>query len=610
MAKRKEAAEPQVKLDAARLSEDPLYLMETCLRLVPKAGRGLVPFVLNKEQLEVLKLIWKLWKEGKPVRIIILKARQLGMSTLMEGFIYWLASTHEYVNSLVLGHEMVASQNILQMAQRFAMFDARHDAGIMPMMSNVTKSELTFDNPDWRNRTAEPGLGSRIKIGTADNRSAGHSSTLQAFHGTEVSRWKRPEILAGVLNALSFEAQTFGCLESTAHGPSGLFYDIWDAAERGVNEWTPVFLSWKGRPEYRRELPPGYELELTPKEEQIQREHGLTVEELYWRRLVIASPACQGQAMPPEDVFREQYPLTPEEAFVSSGRMYFDMGAVLQLESDSRRIQFLKGTVAIPGGAPRRPARGSPPAPLFTQGHGNVKIWKPPAPGSDYVIGADISAGIKGGDWSVAYVMNRVTQEYVASYRAIVDPRTFAEDLMALGWFYNEAFIAPEANNIGLMVARLVAEKYARVCYYRRLDVDGDEPDTSKPGWYTTSANRKQMFAYFRTALLERAVHIWDPEFLSEARTFVVPEDHEGHVNEATPKAERKKHDDCIMAGCITYWVNRVEIAGSIRRPKNVEAGARDWKEAAMRREIKKERGQDDSDRLLNRIYDDHLGDL
>lgn len=594
--------------DVSRFSTDPAYFMETCLQIIPKEGRGFVPFRLNPEQVEALKKIWELWKSNEPVRIIVLKARQLGFSTLMEGFIYWFGSNFENITALILGHEREASSNILTMSQRFAMRDARHNLGCMPAMSNVNKNALTFDNPDWRERTERPGLGSTIKVATADNRSAGHSSTLQAFHGTEVARWKRPEILAGVLNALALMPGTFGCLESTGHGASGIFYEIWQAAMKGQNEWLPLFFSWKGRPEYRKKLPPGYVFEPTPYEEKLQKEHGLDAQELYWRRLVVSSPACQGQGLPPEDVFREQYPLTPEEAFITSGRTYFDMTSIVLYEQAAAKMPFKVGHVTIPDGPDgekaQKPRRGTRPAATFVDVAGGLlRIWKMPQPGRDYVIGADVSAGIKGCDFSAAYVMDRVTGEFVARYRGIVDPNRFTTDLVALAWFYNEAFLAAEANNIGAIVARGVAAVYVRCCYHISLETSEREFDPERPGWYTTNTNRKHMFAYARQALLDRDVQIWCEDFLSECHHFIVPEGTDGQNREGAPRAERRQHDDCILAGTITLWVNNVEIAGPIRRPKIETLNPSSWRHAVVADEVSRERG--DKPRARNLLYDE-----
>lgn len=584
-------------VDEGRFQTDPVHFFESCLKITTKRGK-LERLKLNKEQRAVFRRIWADWQAGKPVRYIILKARQLGFSTLIEAFLYWLSSNFSHVNSLVLAHENEASRNLLRMSQRFAQYDLRHELGCMPMQANVNRYELTFQNPNWRTRKDDPGLGSRMHIATADNKSAGHSSTLRAFHGSEVARWKSAEVMTGVMEALPYDAETIAVLESTAYGAYGVFYEHWVQAEKGLNGWTPIFVSWLERDEYQVKPPLGFEP--TAHEEQLIREHGLTWPQLAWRRVKI--DGFKGQGRPAEDIFMEQYPLTPEEAFRSTGKNYFDLGAITWLEKQSLEVPYLNGIVALNA----QPRKGIRPVATFEENRaGNLRIWKMPQPGNDYVIGADVSAGIKGCDWSVAYVMNRTTLEYVARYRAIVDPRKFKDELIALAWFYNEAFLAPEANSIGTLVAREVAEKYIRCCYHVTLGETSMEQDWEKPGWYTTAHNRKQMMATMRQAVGEGGVRIWCEDFLREAKTFVVPEDAQGKVNEASPRAEKKKHDDCVMAATITFWVSDPNIAGPIRRPPpSAEPPPPDWRHAALRSERDAERAPPD-----RRYFDNDVGE-
>lgn len=598
-----------------RCYDDPVFFMESCLQIVPKDGKRTIPVRLNREQLEVLGILWKQWAAGKPVRLIILKARQLGISTLIELFIYWYTSTREQISAMVLSHEEDSARHILEMSKLFSVVDLRRQRGCMPMQSHSNRAEIVFDNPDWKWRAKNRGLGSKIRIATAAHDSVGHSQTIQLLHGSEVARWKDQRVLAGVMNAMSDSAETLAVQESTANGMYGLFYDTWVQAAKGENEWTPIFLPWKGRPEYRAKEHQVKIFEPTSAELKLMQLHDLDLYELCWRRYKINSPACQGQGRPPEDVFREQYPLTPEEAFQTSGKSYFDMGAVITGELGAKQFGTpVQGELLFAAGElpPLKASRESPPRVQFSPlKEGRLKIWRAPYPGHDYVIGADVGAGLQTGDFSVAYVLDRLTREIVACWAARITPEKFADHLVALAWYYNEAFLAPEANNLGLAVARKCAKHYRRLCYATDLASIAGETyiDAERPGWYTTTANRKHMVAYIREAVGSGLVRIYDPGFWEEAKTFEVPENARGEMDEGKPRAASGRHDDRVMAAAITLWVDDPMISGPVRKaPAAPEAPAKDWREAEMR-EFNKRTKQQTEKGQEERYIDEHLGE-
>lgn len=603
---------------ASRCAADPLWFMETCLSVTSKDGR-LVPFRLNAEQLDVMRLVWAKLQAKEAVRIIVLKSRQLGISTLFEALGYWMTTTRSHTTGLVLAHEKDPARLLLGMTHRFFDTDSRHDRpGMMPMRQRAARDELRLDNPSYAERARNPGLDSVLRVATADNRSAGHGSTLQFFHGSEVSRYKRPEVMVGVLNALAKMPGTMGFLESTACGASGIFYDTWMGAKNGENEWTPVFLSWRGRPEYslnlRGNVRSRFEDGLTPRELLLQQEHSLSIGELAWRRAMLQGPACSGIGRDPEDVFREQYPLTPEEAFIATGRQYFDLGALVEMRGEARKLACRTGVLrATRRTATGRQVYGKPDALDFEDHRGaSLKVWKEPAVGSDYVVGADVAAGLRGGDFSVAYVMERHSMQFVAAFRGLVEPDMFAQVLTDLAWYYNEAFLAPEANAIGATVAKKCQGRYLRLCYqqvFKGSAFSFGDVDTDRPGFMVSVANRVHIYAALRQAIRERSVSIPDDDFYREAITFLVPErSTDGKLDENRPRGQKGKKDDTVSAAAITFWVNQPQIAGPIRLKKPELEKHADWKRRALVMDVQREPGRDRAhDR--DHVYDEHTGE-
>src|SRR5260221_9251704 len=130
----------------AHLARDPEFFLNEALSIVPKGG-GLARLKLNNEQTEVLKVITTMMAASRPIRIIILKARQLGISTLLEGIGYWLTSTRSHTHGLVLSHDRESARWLLGMSQNFCTFDVRHQKGGMPAMSRLNPNEVTCAPP-------------------------------------------------------------------------------------------------------------------------------------------------------------------------------------------------------------------------------------------------------------------------------------------------------------------------------------------------------------------------------------------------------------------------------------------------------------------------------
>jgi hypothetical protein len=566
-------------------ASDPLWLFEHCLSIQEKLTKKLVPFVLNPEQRDAHDVFWGDYSTNKPVRLCIVKPRQIGFTTWSDGLLYWAASTQAQCRSLIVGNEESTAIDIFETVQRFAVRDARKALGCMPMIRSLSVRGLSFDNPDGKRRMKNPGLDSSIGIRTADNRNAGHGWSGRFLHGTECARWKYPEVLTGLLNAVPDTAGTVVILESTGHGAAGVFFDIFTEAVEKQNEWTPIFISWKDRPEYTVELSAEEMSKFEPKpvEFDLMKRHGLTIEQVAWRRKTIASPRCKDSERAPEDVFREQFPLEWEEAFIGQSRQFFDMHIVAQREETARDMErdkkFKTGTLVIEGRAGRnRPDKIA--VKLVERGY--LTIWEDPIPGDDYVIGSDVGSGLAVGDFSNAYVMQRRTQRFVARCRSReFYPEFWGESILpALGWLYNTAFIAAEANSIGLIATRKVALVYPRSAFKIRLTkLGGCEPDTDYPGFWQDQASRADILQNLRNCIRHGTVWIPCPIFWAEARTFVVPEDPWGHLKESAPKAMRKKKDDCVMSAAITLKVNDPFLgAGSIRRSANAEVEELDWR--------------------------------
>jgi len=286
--------------DLLRFDTDYPYYAHEILKIRPKDG-GKLPFTLNRAQLYVHeKLEAQKAKIGK-VRALILKGRQQGMSTYVEGRFYYFTSRQDGKAAFILTHEDRATKNLFKMAKRFHKDSPDY---IRPEIEKSNAKELLFSDTD-----------SGYELGTAGNKEVGRSQTVQYFHGSEVAFWKNAASLTkGVLQTIPDMPGTEIIYESTANGVGNFFHTKWQEAEAGESEFIAIFVPWYWQEEYQADAS---EMQATPDEFDMLAEFdGLTLEHLAWRRKKIIEFNVDGNGG--EDSFKQEYPMTASEAFLES----------------------------------------------------------------------------------------------------------------------------------------------------------------------------------------------------------------------------------------------------------------------------------------------------
>ena len=275
-----------------KYAEDPLLFFEKELKIRTKAGGRLAPFVLNKAQKYVHGVLEKQVENTGRVRVLLLKGRQQGMSTYTEARFFHKNIFGVGTNTVIIAHDANASKNLFSMAKLF--YDE---------LAPFCRPELGASN--WQ--TLEFALAkNRYQVFTAGSRDAGRSTTVHNFHGSEVAFWDKAEhLLAGVMQAVSDTHGTEIILESTGQAGSW-FHEFWISSVAGQTEFEPVFIPWTWQAEYSVDDVP-FDFEPTEDEMEIVAAHGLTLGQLLWRRNKISILGV--------DKFRQEYPLTPDEAF-------------------------------------------------------------------------------------------------------------------------------------------------------------------------------------------------------------------------------------------------------------------------------------------------------
>jgi hypothetical protein len=315
--------------------------IERYVKIRSKDGT-IVPLILNDAQRRLEAQIIRMERIGAPVRIIILKARQMGFSTYIQALIFEMCMRRSYVRALIVAHRKDTSRLLINMAHTMLAQIRRDDGSKWDFdMTSRATSRLRWNEP----------INSEIEITSAEVPEPGHGDTCQAIHMSETARWPDAELKAkGVLQILPDHPFTYGFSESTANGDIGYFRDqFWSAWEEEhvplgsyerATPWVAMFYPWFLHQEYRwtrtygagQELPDMLVSEidgtldeeerwLLKKEYHARKRGMLTVDydQLAWRRLTIRSK-LGGDVT----AFDEQYPSRPELAFYASGSPAFD----------------------------------------------------------------------------------------------------------------------------------------------------------------------------------------------------------------------------------------------------------------------------------------------
>lgn len=496
------------------------------LQILTKAGL-LDPLKPNHIQKQIVYYCLECLEKEQPIRLIILKARQEGVSTIIEALIYWYAATHKNVHAKIVSHDRESASNLYSMFRRYYDNSAKI---FQPTTKYNTKNDLLFDNE------AGTGLKSQISISSAENTGTGRGLTVNWLHGSETAKWSNgQELLAGLLQTVPLLANTAIFLESTANGVGDFFYDTWQAAKAGKSSFTPLFFGWHEHDEYRIKTKPLKDL--TPEEKILKKQYNLDDERLAWRRLKLREFAGN------EQKFAQEYPINDQEAFLVSGRARFDGYKLIEMEKqchdpgqfeliqkkpDNNKVLTNRDMTIV---APKK----VPGAPL--------KIWEQPQESVKYVIGADVSD--TGDDFSVATVMRIDQTRTVARWRSDCEPSEFGEVLKELGDWYNSALIGVESNNHGLTTIQRLRDMNYTNLYRRETGLDERfEQHTSKLGWRTDRKTKPLMIDALSEAISKGSIQDFDIEFVRECITYVV--DKRGATN-----AQPGRHDDCVISTAI-----------------------------------------------------------
>ena len=504
--------DPKLKKVRKRLYQEFPFYARSALKIRTKAGE-VAPLSLNPAQQILDEAVQKQLKSEGKIRIIILKARQQGLSTYTGGYLYFAVSQQKARKAMVITHHADSTRALFDMTKRFH----EHCPEILkPHTKYSSRRELSFDV-----------LDSSYVVATAGGDSVGRGETLTHVHASELAFWPKStaqDIWNGLLQAVPNAPQTAVFIESTANGVTGIYYDLWKGAVEGTNGFVPVFIPWYTDPTYIEDVPDNFER--TPEEEDLADKYNLTDNQLMFRRRKIAQNGI--------DLFRQEYPAEPEEAFLTTGRPVFNPEQLQECLGDTRDVEE---RLALEGDE------------FVIHSRGELQTYLKHDAGEQYVIGADVAMGVRNGDYSVAQVLDSKKRQ-VATWRGQVHPDHFAEVLYALGEYYNEAFICVENNSHGILTCTRLGKDLAYPNFYTEVQVDKiTDRETIKLGFSTTAKTKPLIIDQLRASMREKELELNDKTTIREMMTYIVTES-------GAMEAEPSCHDDCVMSLALANHVH------------------------------------------------------
>jgi hypothetical protein len=561
---------------AIRVIADDFYIYcERNLMILDKETGEISPFKLNWAQRKLVEMVLKDIADGLPVRYIVLKARQMGLSTVIEALGFWWTTTHRNIKTVIIAHETEAATTLYEMFKRY--FDNAHPT-FQPTRKYNNKKELVFDVEDnvKEEYTAvgmrSPGLGSSIRTMVADE-GKGRGQMIQFFHGSEVAFWKvKADVVSAAMQAIPLRAGTFAFLESTANGVGGYFYKAWQNAKKKKSNFKAIFFAWHEHYEYEihRLNSAGEPWVLTWYDEEETKLLELFETKGYpretWDAKIMWRREKKKEFLDDPKKFYQEYPSTDMEAFLASGRPKFNIDQLVKMEqfaddlktSDKRHHIF--GDVVVnpdPVGKDKYVFIEAPPLGGGESDPTPLKVWELPIgrnpntreEAKQYCIGVDVSEGKinkesekKENDYSVVTVMRKDTNKVVARWRGHIDPDLLGSVVYALGTFYNNALVAVEVNNHGLTTVQSLRNKFYRNLYMRETSEENQfQERTALMGWRTDKKTKPLIINNLAKAIREGDILDLDVVCLRECMTYVV--DDQGHTN-----AQEGQFDDCVMS--------------------------------------------------------------
>lgn len=516
-------------------------------------GGGFITFRAKAAQLRALSAVYEDMALGLPVLIVILKARQIGFSTMIALLFLGLAILKDALDMIVAAHIDKSASNLFSIYKTAYHF--LPDL-LKPVKEKDNTQELKFLNNQ-----------SQLSAFVAKEGNMGVSTSYTHAHFSEIALWKHnpAETLATAMDSIPKMVGTIVFAESTSRGKHNLLHEMWESAseswakadQRGHNRkdpWRPLFYSWMDDEEYY--LPVDDSFKLTQEEIEIQKVHRCNKQQLAWRRSKIAEKAGSLGLEGARAHFDRENPSDPETAFRVVGEIVFEPRALTWLNKQcmkpnpTRYEAYLIPEPSIPTGF----------KPFITpKGQGSLRIYKQPKDGHEYLLCCDPTRNEgRNPDAAGMHIIDVSTIDVVASYSKVLDPEDLAREAAALGWYYNEAFAVVENNDAGIGCVRVMYKELGYRNIYRHTPADSIHTQYSKTlGFPLKGESRDEVIKNGKRFVREYKSEIYDAQTLAEMETFRAVFDKV--KNKFKPQGTGAgRQDNLVMALLMGWYVGNI----------------------------------------------------
>jgi hypothetical protein len=510
----------QQKAEILRCGRDPEYFITNYV-YISHPVKGSIPFNLYEYQKDVLRDL----QDHK--FNIILKSRQLGMSTLAAAHIIHMCLFKKEQKIVVVSQRQIDAADVLK--------KIKSAYKNLPQWLKITKPVGgRSDSKIGSTRKVEFSNGSTVVAESTSGNAArgGAASLLVIDEAAAIDNKQITEMWSSAYPTLSTGGKCL--IISTPRGVGNFYYDTWQEAIQGENDFNPIKLHWSMHPDY---------------------------DQAWYEK--------QCRNMPPQQVAQEY-----DCSFNKSGETVFDPSDIERYEKfidnyTSRPVFWADWCEEI-GAIDADGNRTLRQLPEKTYIDRNFNVWERYRAGKNYVIGADVSRG-DGKDFSTAVVLKVETGEIVAEYRGKLHPSDFALLLEEKGHEYGEAMLAVENNNHGLTVlSDLEKLEYPNIYYsYKSTHeycnpVDAMYEQGVVPGLTTGPVSKHMYLAKLQDYIRKSKLTIYSNRITDEMNTFIF---HENNASSKSVKvgAMQNKNDDLISAMMMAVWAREAAFDNSKR---------------------------------------------
>lgn len=513
--------------------------IERFLRIKDKQGKYRA-FEINRAQCEFYIELCEQKRKGNPMRINILKARQLGFSTFIAAILFVLTIFVPNQTACIIADTAEHATNLFK---KYKFYYAN--------LPDYFKKKLPLIASNAKELTVDYGMGqtSTVRV-LVQGENAGRSDTAQYLHLSEVAFWQNIEdTTTSILQTVDDNnPNSIIVYETTANGVND-YKVIWDEdVASGDIGYKALFFAWFLDP---NNVAKYWDFELFDWEVKLMDKFHLSYEQIAWYRTQYNK--MRGNLAK----LRQEMPSSPIEAFIVSGSSVFNMELLLErkaeiIDEPPLKKGFFKFEKAV-----------SKDGQVITISNihwvddelGEIKIYEEPQKGHPYVANNDPAMG--GEDYFASQVIDNHSGVQVATYhKNKCDSDECAFQLYCLGSYYNKALISGETNTTAYIL------KLIKKCGYRFIYQDQDYETLQgryqdKLGYKTKQNNRQAMIEEFAEAFRDNPKIIRDYETICEMESFQVVR------NDSTGKEKTQaiggKHDDLVMAMCGIYLCRRAQ---------------------------------------------------